>query len=148
MAIIGLSGWSASKDRRNNERKERRPRTREESGTDRGGRVQKQRNPDLELSSVLDEVDSLGDRSLELSDSRLDQRLLVLCDLSDGKDLLNSVLAELDSDREELDLLASELLGDGLASLGVRGERDVRGGDEPGLAGGGSDDELGKLGSG
>ena len=104
--------------------------------------------PNLELRSVLDEVDTLGDRSLELSDSGLDQRLLVLCDLSDGEDLLDSVLAELDSDREELDLLASELLGDGLASLGVRGERDVRGGDEPGLAGGGSDDELGELGSG
>ena len=86
--------------------------------------------------------------SLQLRNTSSNKLLLLLRDLSNRQDLLDTTLAELDVDAEELELLAADLLEDLSASLGIGREGDVRGRDEAGLACCGSKDEVGELGAG
>lgn len=77
-----------------------------------------------DLRVLGDEVNTLLDVALELADGNVDELLLVLGDLADGEDLLDTVGAKLDLGGEEVNTLVLEegrldegLLGDVLLAL-------------------------------
>ena len=85
----------------------------------------------------LDEVNTLLDVLLQVSQAGIEELLLVLVDLADGVDLLNTVGAELDLGGEEVDALV-------LVQRGV----DEGGLDDTLLALGGVEERLGEAGTG
>jgi hypothetical protein len=85
----------------------------------------------------LDEVNTLLDVLLEVSQAGIEETLLVLVDLADGVDLLNTVGAELDAGSEEVDALV-------LVQRGV----DEGGLDDTLLALGGAEERLGEASTG
>jgi hypothetical protein len=64
-----------------------------------------------DLRVLSNELDALGDVALELADGNVDELLLVLGDLADLVDLLNTVGAELNVGGEEVDALILEERG-------------------------------------
>jgi hypothetical protein len=85
----------------------------------------------------LDEVNTLLDVLLQVSQAGVEETLLVLVDLANGVDLLNTVGAELNAGSEEVDTLV-------LVERGV----DESGLDDTLLALGGAEQRLSKAGTG
>jgi len=85
----------------------------------------------------LDKVDTLLDVLLQVNQAGIEELLLVLVDLTDGVDLLNTVGAELDLGGEEVDTLV-------LVQRGI----DKGGLNDTLLALGGAEEGLGEAGTG
>lgn len=99
-----------------------------------------------ELGRGRDKLLALLDRGAELLDGSLEESLLLLVDVANGEDVLDTVTAELDVDGEEVDL-AADLLLDGSTTL--RGREVNVGLDDLGLAVEGSlEDPVGELSTG
>ena len=98
---------------------------------------QKRENQLNDLRVGLDEVDTLLDVLLEVTQAGLEELLLVGVDLADGEDLLGTVGAELDAGGEEVDALVL-----------VQGAVDEGGLDDALLTLGGAEEGLGEAGTG